>query len=38
LLRAIRTDLGDEAIDLSEVEVDPNKPLIEKVGITVKKV
>src|SRR5665647_3685925 len=27
LLRAIRTDLGEEAIDLSEVQVDPDKPL-----------
>jgi ABC-type transport system involved in cytochrome c biogenesis ATPase subunit len=35
LLRAIRADLGDEAIDLSEVEVDPDKPLIETVGATV---
>jgi ABC-type lipoprotein export system ATPase subunit/GNAT superfamily N-acetyltransferase len=35
LLRAIRVDLGDEAIDLSEVAVDPDKPLIETVGTTV---
>ncbi len=35
LLRAIRADLGDEAIDLSEVAVDPEKPLIETVGATV---
>ena len=35
LLRAIRADLGDEAIDLSEVAVDPDKPLIETVGATV---
>jgi ABC-type ATPase with predicted acetyltransferase domain len=35
LLRAIRADLGDEAIDLSEVAVDPEKPLIETVGTTV---
>ena len=35
LLRAIRADLGQEAIDLSEVEVDPEKPLIETVGATV---
>jgi ABC-type ATPase with predicted acetyltransferase domain len=35
LLRAIRADLGEEAIDLSEVEVDPDKPLIETVGTTV---
>jgi ABC-type ATPase with predicted acetyltransferase domain len=35
LLRAIRADLGDEAADLSEVTVDPEKPLIETVGATV---
>ena len=35
LLRAIRADLGEEAIDLSEVSVDPDKPLIETVGATV---
>src|SRR5512139_112527 len=35
LLRAIRADLGEEAIDLSEVVVDPEKPLIETVGDTV---
>ena len=35
LLRALRVDLGDEAIDLSEVSVDPEKPLIETVGATV---
>jgi ABC-type ATPase with predicted acetyltransferase domain len=35
LLRAIRADLGDEAADLSEVSVDPEKPLIETVGATV---
>jgi ABC-type ATPase with predicted acetyltransferase domain len=35
LLRAIRVDLGDEAVDLSEVTVDPEKPLIETVGATV---
>jgi ABC-type ATPase with predicted acetyltransferase domain len=35
LLRAIRSDLGEEAIDLSEVAVDPDKPLIETVGATV---
>ena len=35
LLRAIRADLGQEAIDLSEVDVDPEKPLIETVGATV---
>ncbi|MEM2107956.1 MAG: GNAT family N-acetyltransferase [Candidatus Bathyarchaeia archaeon] len=35
LLRAIRADLGDEAVDLSEVAVDMDKPLIETVGATV---
>ncbi|MCW3984265.1 MAG: hypothetical protein NWE96_09775 [Candidatus Bathyarchaeota archaeon] len=35
LLRAIRADLGEEAIDLSEVAVDAEKPLIETVGATV---
>ena len=35
LLRAIRADLGGEAIDLSEIEVDLDKPLIETVGDTV---
>jgi ABC-type ATPase with predicted acetyltransferase domain len=35
LLRAIRADLGDEAVDLSEVAVDAEKPLIETVGATV---
>ena len=35
LLRAIRADLGGEAVDLSEVSVDANKPLIETVGETV---
>jgi ABC-type ATPase fused to a predicted acetyltransferase domain len=35
LLRALRADLGEEAIDLSEVQVDPDKPLIETVGATV---
>lgn len=35
LLRAIRADLGDEALDMSEVQVDPDKPIIETVGTTV---
>ena len=35
LLRAIRQDLGDEAIDLSEVRIEADKPLIETVGATV---
>lgn len=35
LLRAIKADLGDEAAELTEVAVDPEKPLIETVGATV---
>jgi len=35
LLRAIRKDLGEEAIDLNEVSMDTLKPLIETVGATV---
>ncbi len=35
LLKAIRSDLGNEAVDLSEVSVDPEKPLIETIGATV---
>jgi ABC-type transport system involved in cytochrome c biogenesis ATPase subunit/GNAT superfamily N-acetyltransferase len=35
LLRAIRKDLGDEAIDLSEVSIEVDKPLIETLGATV---
>src|SRR3990170_934900 len=35
LLRAIKKDLGDEAIDMADVHVDPDKPLIETVGATV---
>jgi ABC-type ATPase with predicted acetyltransferase domain len=35
LLRAISADLGEEAIDLSEVEIDTEMPLIETVGATV---
>ena len=35
LLRAIRADLGNEAIDLNEVQVDAEKPLIETIGDTV---
>lgn len=35
LLRAIKADLCDEAIDLSDVAVDAEKPLIETVGATV---
>jgi ABC-type ATPase with predicted acetyltransferase domain len=35
LLRAIRADLGEEAIDLNEIQVDQDKSLIETVGATV---
>ncbi len=35
LLRALRKDLGDEAVDLSEVTIDTEKPLIETVDATV---
>ena len=35
LLRAIKQDLGDEAVDVAELEVDRTKPLIETVGKTV---
>jgi ABC-type phosphate/phosphonate transport system ATPase subunit len=35
LLRALKKDLGDEAVDIGDVEVDPSKPLIETVGKTV---
>ncbi len=35
LLRAIRKDLGDEAIDLPEICIEADKPLIETVGATV---
>ena len=35
LLKAIRADLGAEALDMSEVQVDVDKPIIETVGATV---
>jgi len=35
LLRAIRADLGEEAIELSEVQVEVDKPIIETVGTTI---
>jgi ABC-type transport system involved in cytochrome c biogenesis ATPase subunit/GNAT superfamily N-acetyltransferase len=35
LLRAIKKDLGDEAIDVADIQVDREKPLIETVGKTV---
>ena len=31
----LRADLGGEAVDLSEVAIDVDKPLIETVGATV---
>jgi len=34
LLRAIKQDLGPEALDIADVEVDKDKPLIETVGET----
>jgi ABC-type ATPase with predicted acetyltransferase domain len=38
LLRAIRADLGGEAIDLSEIEVDLDKPLSKPSAIRLRKV
>jgi ABC-type lipoprotein export system ATPase subunit/GNAT superfamily N-acetyltransferase len=35
LLRAIKVDLGDEAVDMADAQVDPDRPLIETVGATV---
>jgi ABC-type lipoprotein export system ATPase subunit len=35
LLRALREDLGGEAIELNEIKIDQDKPLIETVGATV---
>lgn len=32
LLRALRRDLGDEAIDLAEIQPEPDKPIIDTVG------
>ncbi|MGC8895638.1 MAG: GNAT family N-acetyltransferase [Candidatus Bathyarchaeia archaeon] len=32
LLRALRRDLGDSAIDLAEIQPEPDKPLIDTVG------
>ena len=32
LLRAIRQDLGAEAVDMADIVVDDNKPLIETIG------
>ena len=35
LLRAIREDLGSEAVDMADVHMDENKPLIDTIGGTV---
>lgn len=35
LLKAIRADLGSEALDLSEVQIDTEKPIIETIGATI---
>jgi ABC-type transport system involved in cytochrome c biogenesis ATPase subunit len=35
LLRVLRQDLGSEAVDISEVDIDVDKPLIETVGASV---
>ncbi|MGD0072122.1 MAG: ABC transporter ATP-binding protein [Candidatus Bathyarchaeia archaeon] len=35
LLRAIREDLGAEAVDMADIHMDESKPLIETVGATV---
>jgi len=35
LLRAIKKDLGDKAVDMADIHLDPDKPLIETVGETV---
>jgi ABC-type ATPase with predicted acetyltransferase domain len=35
LLRAIKKDLGEEAVDVADIQVDREKPLIETVGSTV---
>lgn len=35
LLRAIRRDLGDEAVAMADVHIDSDKPLIETIGATV---
>ena len=32
LLRALREDLGSEAVDMADVQVDENKPLIDTIG------
>jgi ABC-type lipoprotein export system ATPase subunit/GNAT superfamily N-acetyltransferase len=35
LLRALRRDLGDEAVDIAEIQIERDQPLIETVGATV---
>jgi ABC-type ATPase with predicted acetyltransferase domain len=35
LLRALKQDLGEEAVDIADIQVDYDKPLIETVGTTV---
>jgi ABC-type ATPase with predicted acetyltransferase domain len=35
LLKAIKADLGGDALEMSEVEVDPERPIIETVGDSV---
>ena len=35
LLKAIRQDLGEETVDMADIHLDPDKPLIETVGETV---
>lgn len=35
LLRAIREDLGVEAVDMSDVQVDEDKPIVESIGVSV---
>jgi len=35
LLRALLQDLGEEAVNMADVHVDPEKPLIETIGATV---
>lgn len=32
LLRAIKRDLGEEAIDMADIQLDPDKPIIDTVG------
>ena len=34
LLRALKEDLGDEAVDIADIDSDPDRPLIDTVGAT----